>query len=244
MPISEVVEVPQSVPSTSYNQDFSDGLTPNNRPIKLLRAERPSGSRVIAADVALAQIAGDIDNNIEFSSRSLRRLTDDIGANSRSAHSGLPSSPHLASSIGRASTGSIIVFTFALSGILLVFLLFYFLAKICSPADDLDSKDPQPVSNRPRQMSPRKLASAVQESPCHVLYPRRIYELKQEEGCYSSLPSMQAPEMTDDVVVLKKSASKGTFRHLVRKLTTSSAPLTDSFGSSPDSPCLSIHSET
>ncbi|KAI6224353.1 hypothetical protein M3Y99_01402000 [Aphelenchoides fujianensis] len=74
----------------------------------------------------------------------------------------------------------------------------------------------------------------------HVLYPRRIYELQAEEGCYSSLPSsLHNPEMTDDRVVLKKSASKSTFSNLIRKLTVSSAPS----GSPPESPCLSVYSE-
>jgi hypothetical protein len=38
------------------------------------------------------------------------------------------------------------VFAFALSGILLVFLLFYFLAKVCSPANEEDLKDQQSES--------------------------------------------------------------------------------------------------
>lgn len=44
-----------------------------------------------------------------------------------------------------ASTASVIVFAFALSGILLVFLLFYFLAKVCSPNEE-DLKEQQSES--------------------------------------------------------------------------------------------------
>jgi hypothetical protein len=63
------------------------------------------------------------------------------------------------------STASVIVFAFALSGILLVFLLFYFLAKICAPNDE-DMKDTRSESNHANGGSmirhgstPRKLAS-------------------------------------------------------------------------------------
>lgn len=45
-----------------------------------------------------------------------------------------------------APTASVIVFAFALSGILLIFLLFYFLAKICSPQNEDDFKDQQAES--------------------------------------------------------------------------------------------------
>lgn len=68
---------------------------------------------------------------------------------------------------------------------------------------------------------------SVQESPRHVLYPRRIYELQAEEGCYSSLPSMKTPETQDDIVTLKKStpsSKRKQFKQLVRKLTTHSMP--------------------
>lgn len=87
---------------------------------------------------------------------------------------------------------------------------------------------------------------SVQESPRHVLYPRRIYELQAEEGCYSSLPSMKTPEIQDDVVVLKKkpspSSKRDNFKQLVRKLTTSSAPSPDLYTPS-NSPRFSTCSE-
>lgn len=88
----------------------------------------------------------------------------------------------------------------------------------------------------------------VQESPRHVLYPRRIYELQAEEGCYSSLPSMKTPEIQDDVVVLKKStpsSKRKNFKQLVRKLTTNSMPTNSSDNYTPsNSPKFSTCSET
>lgn len=69
--------------------------------------------------------------------------------------------------------------------------------------------------------------------PRHVLYPRRIYELQAEEGCYSSLPTMSEPP-NETLVVLKSNGKVETkkrvqrgrsFKNLMRKITTSNVQL-------------------
>uniref|UniRef100_A0A1I7RWW8 Uncharacterized protein n=1 Tax=Bursaphelenchus xylophilus TaxID=6326 RepID=A0A1I7RWW8_BURXY len=132
----------------------------------------------------------------------------------------------------RASSASVIVFAFALSGIVLIFLLFYFLARICSPKSDEDLKEIESSRNDSKQTFGKK---STADSPRHVLYPKRIYEIQAEEGYYSSLPSITPSDTStcNTVVVLKPSGGVETkkrvqrersFSLLLRKLTTSSAP--------------------
>jgi hypothetical protein len=67
-------------------------------------------------------------------------------------------SPNHAQKVGPYS--SVIVFAFALSGILLIFLLFYFLAKVCSPPIEDDIKDQQnEAGNIGRKTTIRKMAA-------------------------------------------------------------------------------------
>ncbi|CAD5225602.1 unnamed protein product [Bursaphelenchus okinawaensis] len=133
----------------------------------------------------------------------------------------------------KASSASVIVFAFALSGIILIFLLFYFLSRICSPKADDDIKDVESSRNDSKQTFGKK---STIDSPRHVLYPKRIYEIQAEEGYYSSLPSITQSETStcNSVVVLKPSGGVDTkkrvqrersFSLLLRKLTTASAPL-------------------
>jgi hypothetical protein len=110
---------------------------------------RPRRHKSIANgdDLFLVRPAGE-DNNV---AAGIPRLYAGAGGHPAA------SSPHSRGT----STASVIVFAFALSGILLVFLLFYFLAKICSPSEE-DIKDGRGDSsqNGIRRVSiPRKMAN-------------------------------------------------------------------------------------
>uniref|UniRef100_A0A915D8Z3 Uncharacterized protein n=1 Tax=Ditylenchus dipsaci TaxID=166011 RepID=A0A915D8Z3_9BILA len=87
------------------------------------------------------------------------------------------------------STGSagIAILLFSLTGIIFLFLLFYFLSRLCTtkPMTVLDER-----STVRKGLYKFNTMALHQYSPQTVLYPKRIYELQAEEGLFSGLPQL------------------------------------------------------
>uniref|UniRef100_A0A7E4W8Y6 Conserved protein n=1 Tax=Panagrellus redivivus TaxID=6233 RepID=A0A7E4W8Y6_PANRE len=89
-----------------------------------------------------------------------------------------------------SSLAGVFVLIFVLIGIIMVLMLFYFLAKVCN-GSDREKKTPNGtiIVKHPG-------FGEIEVVQSRVAYPKRIYELKAEEGYFSCPPSL-TPSLAD-----------------------------------------------
>uniref|UniRef100_A0AC35GNT2 Uncharacterized protein n=1 Tax=Panagrolaimus sp. PS1159 TaxID=55785 RepID=A0AC35GNT2_9BILA len=88
------------------------------------------------------------------------------------------------------SLASVFLLIFVLIGIVMILMLFYFLAKVCNGPDEERKGKIKTKNGKIIIQHPDKKNEKIEIIPTKVPYPKRIYELQAEEGYYSCPPSI------------------------------------------------------
>uniref|UniRef100_A0AC34QLV1 Uncharacterized protein n=1 Tax=Panagrolaimus sp. JU765 TaxID=591449 RepID=A0AC34QLV1_9BILA len=139
------------------------------------------------------------------------------------------------------SIGGIFVLVFVMMGIVIVLLLFYFLAKVCNTPESTSKR--AVTSKNGTVIIRTEVKQNVEIIPSKVPLPKRIYELKAEEGYYSCPPSIdhsladifgdssdekffvnEKPQRSQSASEAKELPKKQPIETCVRKLTGAGMP--------------------